>query len=542
MCIELANKSTQIPRGIAENVIVKIDRFVFPVDFVVLDMKEDRKIPIILGRPFLATTHAMIDVFTKKISFEVRDETITFDVEKSMRFPPSDDDTCHYVDMIDLSILDHVQEILPLESFDSLLFEPVNHHLPTQINSLWDDNEGEHDLINQISRRPDLSDFREKELLLGVLAKHKSALAWKVADIKNIIPSFCTHKILMEDNFKPVVQPQCILNPKVQDVVKAKILKLLNADLIYVISDNLWEKFHFMVKEGIVLGHKISKAGIEVDKAKVDVIAKSPYPTNIKGIRSFLGNAGFYKRFIKDFSKIARPMTQLLMKDTKFVFSSECIKSIDILRNKLTTAPIIIAPNWNLDFKLMCDASDYAVGAEFTIKIKDKKGLKNLAVDHLSRLENIKLEELDEDGIRDSFPDEHLVVINIKERKTTHGPTGGHYGVDITARKVFESGFYWPNIFKDSARTVNENMKEWADKLDDALWAFRTAYKSPIGSTPFRIVYEKACHLPIEMEHKAYWALKKINLDLYAAEKHRYDHSENPSRDFTLTLEGPQVV
>ncbi|GJS97963.1 putative reverse transcriptase domain-containing protein [Tanacetum coccineum] len=82
--------------------------FVFPVDFVVLDMKEDHKIPIILGRPFLATAHAMIDVFNKKISFEVGDETITFDIKKSMRFPPSDDDTCHSVDIIDLSILNHV--------------------------------------------------------------------------------------------------------------------------------------------------------------------------------------------------------------------------------------------------------------------------------------------------------------------------------------------------------------------------------------------------------------------------------------------------
>ncbi|GKC14996.1 hypothetical protein Tco_1011778 [Tanacetum coccineum] len=152
MCIELADKSTQIPRGIAENVIVKIDRFVFPVDFVVLDMKEDHKIPIILGRPFLATAHAMIDVFNKKISFKVGDETITFDIEKSMRFPPSDDDTCHSVDIIDLSILNHVQEILPSEPFDSFLFEPINHNLPTKINSLWDDNEGEQDMINQISK------------------------------------------------------------------------------------------------------------------------------------------------------------------------------------------------------------------------------------------------------------------------------------------------------------------------------------------------------------------------------------------------------
>ncbi|GJU98822.1 reverse transcriptase domain-containing protein [Tanacetum coccineum] len=123
-----------------------------------------------------------------------------------------------------------------------------------------------------------------------------------------------------------------------------------------------WEKCHFMDREGIVLGHKISKAGIEVDKAKVDVITKLPYPTNIKGIQSFLGHVGFCKRFIKYFSKISRPMTQLLMKDTKFVFSDECIESFDILRSKLTTDPVIIAPNWDLDFELMCDASDYVVG------------------------------------------------------------------------------------------------------------------------------------------------------------------------------------
>nr|GEU46093.1 putative reverse transcriptase domain-containing protein [Tanacetum cinerariifolium] len=247
MCIELANKSSQIQKGIAKNVIFKIDSW---------------------------------------------NETITFDLEKSMRFQPSDDDTCHSVDIIDLSILDHVQEILPPEPFDSILFEPINHHLPTEINSLWDDNEGEQDLINQISGdlEPESEDYtkptlfaanmfkgekpttklkdflshleyafldnnkeflvinssllssQDKELLLGVLTKHKSALAWKVADIKGISPSFCTHKILMDDNFKPVVQPQHRLNPKVQDAVKTEIIKLLDADLIYAIYDSPWEE------------------------------------------------------------------------------------------------------------------------------------------------------------------------------------------------------------------------------------------------------------------------------------------------------------
>ncbi|GKE65533.1 reverse transcriptase domain-containing protein, partial [Tanacetum coccineum] len=124
-----------------------------------------------------------------------------------------------------------------------------------------------------------------------------------------------------------------------------------------------WEKSHFMVKEGIVLGHKISKNEIEVDKDKVDVIAKLPHPTTVKGIRSFLGYAGFYRRFINFFSKIARPMTRLLKKDTSFFFSKECIEAFQNLKKKLTKAPILIAPDWDLPFELMCDASDYAIGA-----------------------------------------------------------------------------------------------------------------------------------------------------------------------------------
>ncbi|GJZ79325.1 reverse transcriptase domain-containing protein [Tanacetum coccineum] len=127
-----------------------------------------------------------------------------------------------------------------------------------------------------------------------------------------------------------------------------------------------WEKSHFMVKEGIVLGHKISRKGIEVDKAKVDVISKLPHPTTVKGIRSFLGHAGFYRRFIKDFSKISRPMTHLLEKNTPFIFLEDCILAFQTLKKKLTEAPILIfllAPKLDQPFEIMCDASDYAIGA-----------------------------------------------------------------------------------------------------------------------------------------------------------------------------------
>nr|GFA20328.1 reverse transcriptase domain-containing protein [Tanacetum cinerariifolium] len=125
----------------------------------------------------------------------------------------------------------------------------------------------------------------------------------------------------------------------------------------------LLEKCHFMCKEGIVLGHKISKFGIEVDRAKVNVIAKLPHPTTVKGVRSFLGYAGFYRRFIQDFSKIARPMTRLLEKETPFVFSKDCIDAFETIKKKLTEAPILVVPDWNLPFELMYDASDFAIGA-----------------------------------------------------------------------------------------------------------------------------------------------------------------------------------
>nr|GEW40760.1 reverse transcriptase domain-containing protein [Tanacetum cinerariifolium] len=245
----------------------------------------------------------------------------------------------------------------------------------------------------------DLS-VEEKTALITVMKSHKRAIAWKLSDIKDIDPEFCTHKILIEEDFEPAVQHQRRVNPKIYDVIKNEVLKLLNARLIYPIFDSPWlneatHKDHFPLpfmdqmlerlagneyncfldglsgyfqipinpKEGIVLGHKIFKNGIEVDKAKVDVIAKLPHPTTVKGIRSFLGHVGFYRRFIQDFSKIARRMTRLLEKDTLFFFSKECVEAFQTLKRKLTEAPILNAPDWDLPFELKYDASDFAIGA-----------------------------------------------------------------------------------------------------------------------------------------------------------------------------------
>nr|GEW59578.1 reverse transcriptase domain-containing protein [Tanacetum cinerariifolium] len=172
-----------------------------------------------------------------------------------------------------------------------------------------------------------------------------------------------------------------------------------------------WEKCNFMVKEGIVLGHKVSSAGLEVDKAKINVILKLPPPTCIIGIRSFLGHVGFYRRFIRDFLKIARPLTKLLEKDTPFKFDDECQKAFELLKEKLTCAPMIVSPKWNLPFELMYNASDFAVGT--ILEIKDRKGTDNVATDHLSRIEND--ETSDNSKVDDNFPGETLMEINTKD-------------------------------------------------------------------------------------------------------------------------------
>ena len=118
-----------------------------------------------------------------------------------------------------------------------------------------------------------------------------------------------------------------------------------------------------MVTEGIVLGHKIYAAGLEVDQAKVVVIKTLMPPITVKWIRSFLGHAGFYRRFIKDFSKISKPLCRLLEKDAKFNFDESCIFAFDEIKSRLVTTPIMLTPDWNKDYEIMCDANDYAMGA-----------------------------------------------------------------------------------------------------------------------------------------------------------------------------------
>ncbi|GJZ47229.1 reverse transcriptase domain-containing protein, partial [Tanacetum coccineum] len=489
MTLELADRSITQPIGIVEDVYLKVGKFKFSTDFIVVDFDADPRVPLILGRSFLKTEHALIDVYKEVLGFSdvitsgnptpyydpiVSSSSLTltpfgdsdFLLEEVDAFLALEDDPTSLE--VDDSYYDPERDILLLESFlnddpspppnqgnylpeiqkelkiceaktnKSSIDEPLEvelKDLPPQLEYAF--LEGDNKLPVIIAK--DLS-VEEKAALIKVLKSHKRAIAWKLSDIKGINPECCTHKILMEEDYKPVVQHQRRMNPKIYNVIKKEVEKLLDAGLIYPISDSPWvshvhcvpkkggftviendeneliptrlvtgwrvcidyrklndatrkdhfqlpfmdqmlerlagneyycfldgfssyfqipidpkdqekttfmcpygtfayrripfglcnapgmfqrcmmdifhdmiektmevfmddfsEKSHFMVKEGIVLGHKISKNGIEVDKAKVDVIAKLPHPTTVKGIRSFLGHAGFYRRFIQDF-------------------------------------------------------------------------------------------------------------------------------------------------------------------------------------------------------------------------------------------------
>ncbi|RDY03089.1 Retrovirus-related Pol polyprotein from transposon 17.6, partial [Mucuna pruriens] len=211
-------------------------------------------------------------------------------------------------------------------------------------------------------------------------------------------------------------------------------LEILSKVLTRCIDTNLvlnFEKCHFMVTEGIVLEHLVPNRGIKVDKLKIDIINSLPNPISVQVVCSFLGHVGFYIRFIKNFKKIALPLSKLLQKDVGFKFDQHSVEAFRELKNRLTSAPIFLAPNWDYPFELMCDASNSALGAdlgqrarvdkqvhvianasgpdlEFNIKIKDKKGAENLVADHLSRIER----ESDSMPIRDEFLDEQLLHIN----------------------------------------------------------------------------------------------------------------------------------
>nr|GEV74556.1 reverse transcriptase domain-containing protein [Tanacetum cinerariifolium] len=470
MILELADRFITRPEGVAKDVFVKMGKFHFSADFVIVDFEADPRVPLILGRSFLRTGRVLIDIYGEEITLRVNDEVVTFNLNQTTRYSST-------YDVLSVNRID----IIDVAREDDFILEEIEAYL------------------------------KDESILLEI----DHADCDPEGDI-------------------------CLIE------------KLLNNDPFQLPPMDL---------------KKLSSAknGLEFDRAKVYVIAKPPHPTTVKGVRSFLGHAGFYRRFIQDFSKIARPMTHLLEKETPFVFSKDCIDAFETLKKKLTEAPILVVPDWNLPFELMCGASDFAI--EFDIIIRDKKWTENLAADHLSSLENPHKDVFKNKDINENFPLETLGKIYSGSTPWTLNITSGTIptvfgyvriksfddvcmakklmissklvmkdppgaimvpispprkyilvAVDYLSKwveakalptydaravvkflKSLFARFGTPRaIISDRGthfvminllKTVGENRASWSEKLDDTLWAFKTAYKTPIGFTPYKTFY-----------------------------------------------------
>ncbi|GJU60826.1 reverse transcriptase domain-containing protein, partial [Tanacetum coccineum] len=311
MTLELADRSITHPKGLAEDVYVKVGKFHFPTDFVVVDFEADPRVPLILGRSFLRTGRALIDVYGEEITLRVDNEAITFNLDQTTRYSSTNDKSVNRIDIIDEVCEEYAPELLGFSNKSSggnptptsepltseFILEEIEAYLKDdsispEIDHADCDPEGDICLIEKLLNNDpfqlppmdlkqgeiikakssmeeppelELKDLpshleyayleendklpviiakglkdNEKEALLKVLKSHKRAIAWKITDIKGIDPHFCTHKILMEDDYKPTVQSQRRVNPKIHKVIKKEVLKLLDARMIYPISDSPW--------------------------------------------------------------------------------------------------------------------------------------------------------------------------------------------------------------------------------------------------------------------------------------------------------------
>nr|GEZ35058.1 DNA-directed DNA polymerase [Tanacetum cinerariifolium] len=652
MTLELADLSVSKPIGIAKDVSFKVGVFHFPADFVVVDFEPDPRVPLILGRCFLKTSRALIDVHKGELTLRIGNEAITYNLDQTVRYSSNYNQmTANKIDVIceeysqevlgfsdttasgnptphdDLIVSTMSPTLTPFGDSDFLLFEEADAFLGLEddsdspkINPFYYDPDGDILLLETIlivnhclpspimnniclrTRRnskcvklkllnPPLMNLLRLNLMtyltISIDKLLDAGLIYPISDSPWVSPVHCVPKkgvfTVVENKENELIPTRlvtewrvCIDYHKLNEATRKdhfplpfmdQMLERLAGNEYYCFLDGFsryfqipidpcdqekttftclygtfayrrmplglcnapgtfqrcvlaifhdmvektmcedtnlslnWEKSHFMVKEGIVLGHKISKNRIKVDKAKINVIAKLPHPTTVKGVRSFLGHAGFYRRFIQDFSKISRPMTHLLEKNTPFIFSEDCIKAFQTLKKKLTEAPILIVLNWDLPFELMCDASDFAIEKEmlevvyafgkflsYLIMNKSIVHTDHSALKYLFAKKDAKVRLLRAPWFAD-FANYHAGNLIVKGmtsqqknkffkdvkhyfwddpflfkicadqviRRCVHDkealdilvachnrPTGGHHGANLTAKKIFDTSFSGP--------------------------------------------------------------------------------------------------
>ncbi|GJV81129.1 reverse transcriptase domain-containing protein [Tanacetum coccineum] len=654
MTLEPADRSISRPIGISKDVNVKVGVFQFPADFVVVDFKPDPRVPLILGRCFLKTSRALIDVYEGELTLRVGNEAITYNLDQTSRYSVNYNDmTANQIDVVELACEKYSQEVLGFS--------------------------------DMIARESAFKFYKKADafLTLADIQLHRNG----------INPEFCSHKILMEEDYEPAVQHQRRVNPKIHDVIKKEVEKLLDAGLIYPISDSPWalkkklteapiliapdwdQPIELMCDAsdyaiGAVLGQRIEKHFRPIHYASKTMTEESNYTTTEK---EMLAVVYAFEKF-RSYLIMNKSIVYMDHSALKYLFAKKDAKARlqrlenphkDVLENKninehfpLETLGVISSKStpWFADYANFHAGNFIIKGMSTQQKRKFFKDVKHYFWD-----DPYLFRTCADQIIRRCVHGQEAIDI----LKACHeGPTGGHHSANLTARKVFDAGFYWPTIYKDAhelvkncdscqrqgkisqrdempqnsiqvceifdvwgidfmgpfpssrgnkyilvavdylskwveakalptndarvvvkflksifarfgtpraiisdhgtyfcndkfakvmskygvthrlatayhpqtsgqvevsnrglkcilERTVGENRASWSDKLDDALWAFRTAFKTPIGCTPYKLVYGKSCHLPIELEHRAYWALKHANFDLKTAGDHR---------------------
>nr|GEV40944.1 reverse transcriptase domain-containing protein [Tanacetum cinerariifolium] len=512
-------------------------------DRTITHFEADPRVPLILGRSFLSTDRALIDVYGEEITLRVNNKSVTFNLNQTMRYSSTyDDNSVNRIDAIDIACKEFVQDVLDFK---------------------YNSNSGNPTLVPN----PSLSKETKSEYCKGPITKSSSLT----------LTPFGEKKLLNDD---PSQLPPMDLKQAEETKAKSSVeeppeleLKELPSHLEYAFLEET-DKLPVIIARNLKVDEK--EALLKVLKSrKRPLLGKSP-----------------------------------TSREAPFVFSKDCIDAFETLKKKLTEASILVFPDWNLPFELMCDASDFTIGAvlgqrnmkpfqpiryasktmteaqiHYTLTEKEmltvvyafekfqpylvlsksivymdhsalKYLLKNLTADHLSRLENPHKDVFENKDINENFPLETLGSIsrestlwfadianfhagNFIKKWAIISDRGTHFCNDQFAKVMTKyevthrlATAYHPqtsgqvevsnqSLKRILKRTVGENRASWSDKLDDALWEFRTAFMTPIGCTPYKLVYEKSCHLPIELEHKAYWALKHATFDLKTAGDHR---------------------
>nr|GEW42117.1 reverse transcriptase domain-containing protein [Tanacetum cinerariifolium] len=641
MTLKLADRSVSKPIGIAKDVSVKVGVFHFPVDFMVVDFEPDPRDPLILGRCFLKTGRALIDVHKGELTLRIRNEAITYNLDQTSRYSANYDQmTANKIDVTDMTCEEYSQEVLdfsdvtasgsptpsddpivsttsptltPFGDSDFLLFEKANAFLgleddpdSSELDPSYYDSEGDILMLEAILNSdpsPPLPNHEQsmpsvKNELKACEAKTiKSSIdeppGVKLKDLpphleyaflegKNKLHVIIAKELRDEEKsalIKVLMSHKRAIAWKLSDIQEVE--KLLDAGLIYPISDSPWvSPVHCVPKKGsftvveneeneliptrLVTGWRFQ---IPIDpRDQEKTMFTCPYGTFAYrrmpfGLCNALGT--FQRCMLAIFHDMVEKMMEVFMDDFSVFGNSfkNCLSRLDKMlqsfpkvKKKLTEAPILIAPNWDLPFEIMCDASDFAIGAvlgqrhekhfrpihyasktltnaesnytttkmemlavvyafekfrsylimnkcivhtdhsalkylfakkdakarflrwvlllqEFDFDVIDMKGAENLAADHLSRLENPYENVLDLKEINETFPLETLSMVTFRGdsviRRCVHGkealdileachngPTGGHHGANLTAKKVFDAGFFWPTIYKDAHELV----------------------------------------------------------------------------------------